>query len=193
LGAIRHTIKDCVKFKRNVLDLLKQNHIQLEPQENANIVANPLPNHMDDKQIGAIEVEQEYHDKIATTQDSDFDKNQSSLKDYYEKGDLLKNPRIIQPFSRDTSDEREVAVIGEGCPNLVFNKSNPQKEGTSYSIVIKDKNTKPMPKVIISIRTPFQYKSDRVMPWKCGCQVKHVTHNITSQQKITHSGRVYTK
>jgi len=63
MGAVGHSIEDCVTFKRNVLDLIDQNHIHLEPHENANIVANPLPNHENDKQVGAIEANIECYKK----------------------------------------------------------------------------------------------------------------------------------
>ena len=53
MGAIGHSIEDCVTFKRNVMDLVDANHIQLKKNDGSTIKTNPLPTH--EGQVNVIE------------------------------------------------------------------------------------------------------------------------------------------
>ncbi|XP_054806257.1 uncharacterized protein LOC129308912 [Prosopis cineraria] len=55
MGAPGHSIEDCVTFKRNVLDLVDSNHIQLKEEGSSTLTTDPLPNH--EKRVNAIEEE----------------------------------------------------------------------------------------------------------------------------------------
>lgn len=51
MGAVGHSIEDCIGFKRTVLDLIDAGLVKFEPEDQASITTNPLPNH-ENNQVG---------------------------------------------------------------------------------------------------------------------------------------------
>ncbi|XP_054801468.1 uncharacterized protein LOC129305471 [Prosopis cineraria] len=212
MGAPGHSIEDCVTFKRNVLDLVDSNHIQLKEEGSSTLTTDPLPNH--EKRVNAIEEEDACFKSSARIR-MPMNELYAHLKEYgYMREMLLTNNISDQMPGYCEYHQEKIGHDIESCEQFkgavrkmmalgIVSVKKGDAKAVSFVINKASADLVPhvrQPTLTISTPHPFPYESDRAVPWKYQSIVENhknptliagTSNEMANQGGVTRSGKPY--